>query len=107
MKIILKRLQNEIMSDENKIRIVLFGEGGVGKSALTIRYFQVCFLNEPVLVLTKKFRECLSRDMILLLKIAIQRNGFILGSVDRRIDPVRCSTVLYGESLVRISLKQK
>lgn len=31
------------MSDENKIRIVLFGEGGVGKSALTIRYFQVSF----------------------------------------------------------------
>ena len=31
------------MSD-NKIRIVLFGEGGVGKSALTIRYFQVSFM---------------------------------------------------------------
>ena len=33
------------MSDENKIRIVLFGEGGVGKSALTIRYFQVSYQN--------------------------------------------------------------
>jgi len=32
------------MSDENKIRIVLFGEGGVGKSALTIRYFQRMFI---------------------------------------------------------------
>ena len=32
------------MSD-NKIRIVLFGEGGVGKSALTIRYFQVRFFH--------------------------------------------------------------
>lgn len=32
------------MSD-NKIRIVLFGEGGVGKSALTIRYFQRVFID--------------------------------------------------------------
>ena len=36
------------MSD-NKIRLVLFGEGGVGKSALTIRYFQVTLKFLPFL----------------------------------------------------------
>jgi len=29
------------MSKAEKLRLVLFGEGGVGKSAITIRYFQV------------------------------------------------------------------
>ena len=34
------------MADNSKkIRLVLFGEGGVGKSALTIRYFQVSGTN--------------------------------------------------------------
>jgi small GTP-binding protein len=34
------------MSIDNKVRIVLFGDGGVGKSALTIRYFQRIFVGD-------------------------------------------------------------
>ena len=45
------------MSDENKIRIVLFGEGGVGKSALTIRYFQVWFSKKLVLFIIIWFQR--------------------------------------------------
>jgi len=37
------------MSKAEKLRLVLFGEGGVGKSAITIRYFQVrLFLQKKI-----------------------------------------------------------
>ncbi len=63
------------MSKAEKLRLVLFGEGGVGKSAITIRYFQVrLFLRKKIKSKIFVRRGLLPSTMTRQSKIVIQ-NG--------------------------------